>query len=192
MIAMLRRTKKSPVLPVTGAGHSYPSVVVLLAISICLSGCGVLKRRDSPPDDPLISAAQRPIPPAKAQEVVSEVGSNWFYGPGLGQAALNVGAMVVFPPYAIYVLGNGLLSYAGYEPLYVTNLLPKESRNNVNEIYDGVTSAPGRFTAAVAGTEFRSKEVANERLAGILQDDSKGGAVDPADKRGKGSLRTLR
>lgn len=64
--------------------------------------------------------------------------------------------MVVFPPYIAYLLGNAGLALAGYEPLYVTNLLPNTPRGYVLTVYDGVTSVPGRFNAAVAGEEYKN------------------------------------
>jgi hypothetical protein len=35
-------------------------------------------------------------------------------------------------------------------------------------MYDEVTTAPGRVSAALAGKEFRSKEVASERMKAIV------------------------
>ncbi len=66
----------------------------------------------------------------------------------------NVGTVVVFPPYALYLLGNAGLALAGYEPLYVTDALPGEARDAALTVYDGITSVPGRIAAGVAGEEF--------------------------------------
>lgn len=139
-----------------------------------LMGCStLLKKKEVAEEHVSTQLAQKPLPPENAEEVLSEIGESWLYGPGLGQTALNVGAMVVFPPYAIYVVGNSILSMSGYEPLYVTDLLPDSERAEVNDVYDEVTTAPGRVSAAIAGKEFRSREVAAARLKAIV---SKGAA----------------
>lgn len=145
------------------------------------SGCGILRKKEKKSDDQVaMQLSQKPMSPEKAQVVLSEMGENWLYGPGLGQTALNVGAMVVFPPYAIYVLGNSVLSVSGYEPLYVTDLLPDAERSEVNEMYDEVTTAPGRVSAALAGKEFRSKDVAAARLRAVAAE-----GPTPSKVRGK-------
>lgn len=147
------------------------------------SGCGVLREKKTPQTDPaILQATQKPLSPDAATSVFSEMGENWLYGPGLGQTALNVGAMVVFPPYAIYVLGNSVLSMSGYEPLYVTDLLPDGERDEVNLMYDEVTTAPGRVSAALAGKEFRSKEVASERMKAIVAE----GAASSEQEKARG------
>jgi hypothetical protein len=111
----------------------------------------------------------KPMPPDKAKEVLSEIGQNFAYGPGLGDAALNVGTAVVFPPYAIYLLGNALLLFSGYEPVTVASLLPEEDGKAWSRAYDSVVSGPGKVAAAVAGREYRSQEVADERMRQVLQ-----------------------
>jgi hypothetical protein len=150
---------------------------------ILSSGCGVLREKKTPETDPaIVQATQKPLSPDAATSVFSEMGENWLYGPGLGQTALNVGAMVVFPPYAIYVLGNSVLSMSGYEPLYVTDLLPEGERDEVNLMYEEVTTAPGRVSAALAGKEFRSKDVASERMKAIVAE----GAASPEREKPRG------
>lgn len=151
----------------------YSSAVWLIAAGsalIGLSGCGVI--REKPPaenDAEIMELVKKPISTEKSGELIKEAGGNWFYGQGLGETALNVGTSVVFPPYAIYYLGNMALSATGYEPLYVTNALPEEDREAVNNVYSGVTSAPGRLTAAVSGQEFRTEPVARDRIKEVLR-----------------------
>jgi hypothetical protein len=103
------------------------------------------------------------VRPQESQERATAAFDNWCYGEGLGVGLVNVGAVVVFPPYAAYVLGNAIIDYSGYEPLHVTALLPEKPREHYNAAYEAVTGAPGRVTAALAGKEFRSKEVQNIR-----------------------------
>lgn len=169
---------------VPGGVLRRPSRFIRLAcvmLVVGVSGCSVLRKKEERSEDQVaLQLSQKPMSPEKAQGVLSEMGENWLYGPGLGQTALNVGAMVVFPPYAIYVLGNSVLSMSGYEPLYVTDLLPDEERSEVNEMYDEVTTAPGRVSASLAGKEFRTKDVAAARLRAVAAE-----GATPAKGRGK-------
>ncbi len=117
-----------------------------------------------------MSAVGKPMSPDQAKAVLGEVGSNFAYGPGLGDAAVNLGAVVLFPPYIIYLLGNTALSLTGYEPVTVSSLLPEEDGKAWSNGYDTVVSGPGRIVAAAAGREYRSREVADERLRVLLAD----------------------
>jgi hypothetical protein len=118
------------------------------------------------------------MPSDKAKEVLSEIGQNFAYGPGLGDAALSIGTVVVFPPYAIYLLGNAALSLSGYEPVTVASLLPTESGKAWSDTYDSMVSGPGKVVAAMAGREYRTQEVANEKLTTVLQ------SIDQASAEG--------
>jgi len=118
-----------------------------------------------------LRSIDKPLPPEKGQELLGEAGANWWYGQGLGETALNVGAVVAFPPYAIYLLGNAALSLSGYEPIEFSNALPEAPREQWRSVYEGVTESPGRVTAAIAGEEFRSKERAAARIKEVLRED---------------------
>lgn len=98
-------------------------------------------------------AAQTPT--VDAEKKARELGENWFYGQGVGEAIMNVGTVAVFPPYALYVLGNAGLKYAGLNPLYVTNTLPEQPRKQVLQVYDSIASVPGRVNATLAGENYR-------------------------------------
>jgi hypothetical protein len=128
----------------------------------------VLQKKHPTSSDPMTDVptqlATKPLPPEQAEELLGEMGENWLYGSGLGTTVLNAGAIYLFPPFGLYVLGNSLLSMSGYEPLYVSKLLPDQEETQVNTLYDNVTSAPGRVSAALAGKEFRSREVIRHRL----------------------------
>lgn len=145
------------------------TTLLLLAVTtVSITACGVIRERpESKPSS--MDIVGKPMPPEKAKEVLSEIGQNFAYGPGLGDAALNVGTAVVFPPYAIYLLGNALLSLSGYEPVTVASLLPEEDGKAWSRTYDSVVSGPGKVVAAMAGREYRSQEVADERMREILQ-----------------------
>jgi hypothetical protein len=139
-----------------------------------LTSCSLLEKEE-PSEQPLDikTAVSKPLPPEKTKELLNETGSNWFYGQGLGETAVTAGAIFAFPPYAIYVVGNGVLSLSGYKQIRVSNALPEEERESYNSAYDSVTSAPGRMTAAIAGKEFRNKEVAKEKIVSILKTEEK-------------------
>ena len=140
-------------------------VTTMMAGSV--SGCGVIKEKPKPEIDPMSAAAQ-PMSSDKAKAVLGEVGSNFVYGPGLGDAAVNLGAVIVFPPFLVYLLGNTALSLSGYQPVTVSSLLPEDTGKAWSNGYDTVVSGPGRFVASTAGREYRSQEVADERMRTLL------------------------
>lgn len=134
---------------------------------LILSACGVIKKK-AEPDADTMALVGKPIPPEKAKEVLSEVGSNFAYGSGLGDTALTVGTVVIFPPYALYLLGNAVLSFSGYEPVTVSSLLPDKEGKEWSSMYDSVVSVPGKVVAAAAGREFRSPAVARARMKTLV------------------------
>ncbi|RIL11642.1 MAG: hypothetical protein DCC75_01925 [Proteobacteria bacterium] len=140
--------------------------LALLILGLSLPACTLLKEKEQP--SAVDSAIQRPLPPEKTQELLGEVGENFLYGEGLGDTAITAGTIIAFPPYAIWVAGNGLLSISGYEPLRVTDALPEEGQTAWDDAYSSVSSGPGKVAAAIAGKEFRSKEVAAEKLKPYL------------------------
>jgi hypothetical protein len=138
-------------------------------IILAASGCGIIKKKPADATDEF-SLAGKTIPPEKANELLNEVGGNFAYGPGLGDAAVTVGTVVVFPPYALYLLGNAVLSLSGYEPVTVSSLLPEQEGKQWSDTYDSVVSVPGRMVAAMAGHEYRSREVADQRIRTVISD----------------------
>lgn len=106
--------------------------------------------------------------PEQAEEVLETWGESWLYGPGLGEAALNVGASLLFPPYALYLLGNSALALSGFEPLYLSDALPELDREAWRSFHDEVSSGPGRVAAAVAGKEYVTRERARANLKQVL------------------------
>lgn len=138
------------------------------------SSCSLLEKEE-PKNQPLDfnSVVTKPLPPEKTEELLSETGSNWLYGQGFGETVLTAGTIFAFPPYAIYVVGNGILSLAGYKQVRISDALPEEERTAWNDTYDTVTSGPGRLSAAIAGKEFRSREVAKEKIYDIIKPEEK-------------------
>jgi hypothetical protein len=125
-------------------------------------GCGILKEKEPEPE--IEVALHGPLQPEEAEDLLGEVGENWLYGEGFGATLLNVGAVVLFPPYGLYLLGNGLISVAGYEPLEVTKMLPKEQEKDYKAFYSEVISAPGRLSAIIADEEYRDKATVKARM----------------------------
>lgn len=138
----------------------------LVAVSII--GCGVIKKKpEDQPDE--LAVVGKEMSPEQAEAVLGEVGSNFAYGPGIGDTAVNVGAVILFPPYIIYILGNTALSLSGYEPVTVSSVLPEEQGRAWSNGYDTLVSGPGRMVAAMAGREYRSRDVAREKLREALE-----------------------
>lgn len=158
--------------PLEPRGRSTPwirAVLISCFVSCSVAACGVVKEKPKSQVDEM-SAVGKPMSPEQAKAVLGEVGSNFAYGPGIGDAAVNLGAVIVFPPYILYLLGNTALSLTGYEPVTVSSLLPEDEGRAWSNGYDTVVSGPGRVVAAAAGREYRSREVGDERLRVLLAD----------------------
>jgi hypothetical protein len=149
------------------AAKALQLVAAGTVLSSCVA-CGIIKEKPASATDDLIFQKEG-IPPEKADKILNEVGGNFAYGPGLGDAAVNIGTVVVFPPYAVYLIGNAVLSLSGYEPITVSSLLPEKDGEQWSETYDTVVSVPGRFVAAMAGHEYRTREVGEERMRSVLR-----------------------
>ncbi len=147
----------------------FPLRICMLCL-LLPAACGITKPRQPTPQDPdFTMITQNPLPPEKAGELLEEVSTNWLYGEGFGSTLLNVGTAIIFPPYAIYLLGNGALTLAGYEPIYWSNALPEQDRKDWQASYSQVVSIPGRVAAATAGEEFRTQERAKEAIKKYFQ-----------------------
>ena len=171
------------------AARAVTTVCLVGSLAISLLGCTLKKKAE--PDPALAAATGKPLPPEKSEEVLNQMGENFIYGQGVGETAMNVGGVILFPPYAIYLLGNAALSLSGYEPLSVSDALPEEEGKAYREAYDSVTSGPGRVAAAVAGKEFRTKEVIKEDYKRILSDEASDGSSVSArsPQSGRGGVR---
>lgn len=146
----------------------YLAANVVLCVAV-LGGCDLLRKKEGPAPTDIAEIAKRPLTPEETEGLLGQVGENWWYGQGVGSTALNAGAIVAFPPYAAYLLANGILNVSGYEPLEITDALPEEQKEAYDEAYRDFTSGPGRLNAAVAGEEFRTETVAKEKLEPYLQ-----------------------
>ncbi len=99
---------------------------------------------------PSIKEISKAVKDDTAGEQLEGIGTWWLFGPGLGHSILNIGTAVLFPPYALYLLGNAGLALAGEEPIKIVNILPHGPRELVSNSIDSVCSVPGRITSAVA------------------------------------------
>jgi hypothetical protein len=139
-----------------------------------LCGCGVLKKQDPANDDQeltriALEATQKPMAPEQSRKVLEVAGENWLYGQGVGETILDVGTIVLFPPYALFLAGNAVASLSGYEPIRVSEALPDEQQKDWLNMYNGVTSAPGKAAASLAGEEFRTQAEARAQLKAVLR-----------------------
>lgn len=142
---------------------------LILVASVMNLGCGTVFKKRPPTKKTSMDLIGEPIPPEQAKEVLSEIGKNFAYGTGIGDTALNVGAIVAFPPYAIYVVGNALLAVTGYETITPSKVLPKKAGDSWSETYDTIVSGPGRVVAALAGHEYRSEVVKEQKLQAVFK-----------------------
>ncbi len=118
---------------------------------------------DQPPSLPALARGETTPPtPAEFKQQLGDYGHSWFYGPGIGKTMANVGTVIAFPPYALYLLGNAGLQLAGFEPLYVSEAIPGEAGRYVKGAYENVTSIPGRVTSFVAGEDFQAERKIDE------------------------------
>jgi hypothetical protein len=118
-------------------------------------------------DKPLASKLQKltsePLTPEQTSELVDTAAGNFFYGPGLGETALDVAGMILFPPYALVVVGNSALSLAGYQPLSIKRVLPEDVKKDYSSVTDTIYSGPGRVVAGVSGKEYLKREKVKDR-----------------------------
>ena len=163
------RVRARPQARTRGVASGALFFLAILPVLLSSAGCGVIKKKPEESTDQY-SIIGKDIPPDKAKQVLSEVGGNFACGPGLGDAAVNVGTVVVFPPYAIYLLGNAVLSLSGYEPVTVASMLPEEQGKQWSQTYDHIVSGPGKMVAAMSGHEYRSREVGDQRLKAVIDD----------------------
>lgn len=140
---------------------------IVLVFALLSVGCGVIKEKPPAKVDEM-DLVGKEIPPEQAQEILGEVGDSFVYGPSLGETMTNVGVAILFPPYALYLVGNAILSLSGYEPVTVSSLLPEQEGKQWGDTVDTVMSGPGRMVAAMAGREARSREVTEEKMRQIL------------------------
>jgi len=139
---------------------------LLLAFGVAVCGCSLREKKE--PDPALAAALNQPLTPEQSEEMLAQMGGNWLYGQGLGETAMNVAGVVLFPPYGLYLLGNAALSLSGYEPFSVSEALPDEEGQAYRDAFDIVAAGPGRFAAAVAGEEYRTPEVIKEDYKRIV------------------------
>jgi hypothetical protein len=165
-------------------------VCALLVAAVCglgLMGCALREKKE--PDPALKAALTEPLSPEQSEEMLAQMGGNWLYGQGFGETAMNVAGVVIFPPYGLYLLGNAALSLSGYEPFSVSEVLPAEEGDAYREAFETVAAGPGRFAAAVAGEEYRTKEVIKEEYQRLVVEGSGQGGpsrtapLKPSDQR---------
>lgn len=123
----------------------------------------------SPPDTPVLTLervqkiAAEPLSPKETGEVVDTALTNFFYGPGLGETALDVTGAMLFPPYAMVLIGQTLVRLAGYDSPRFIELFPDEQQQAYDDTMDVVYSGPGRLVSAAAGEKYRTRSRVRSR-----------------------------
>lgn len=126
------------------------------------------ENENKPEEDQQLTArlqkmASKPLTPDQTSELVDTAAGNFFYGPSLGETALDIIGMIAFPPYAVVVAGNSALSLAGYKPLSIKRVLPDDVAKGYTEATDTIYSGPGRVVAGVSGNQYRKRDEVKER-----------------------------
>jgi len=117
----------------------------------------------------LQAAFSKPLTKEQSDELLNQTGKNWLYGQAFGETILNIGGIILFPPYAAYVLTNAGLNLSGYESLKFSSLLPEPSQKKWEKGYDGITSIPGHTSALLADEKFRDKNRARMSIERVLE-----------------------
>lgn len=148
----------------------YLLILLFLAIfCLSLTSCSyLLKPKNSKVKISEVKLALSKATEKDYEEIVSVASDSLFYGEGLGEAAINVGATVAFPPYAIYLLGNTVLDLAGYEKVGVSTFLSNESKQKWKKAYSGVVGIPGSITAVVSSKEFVDRDATEDKIVKII------------------------
>ena len=147
------------------AGFSYIYLLTMACIGLCSSGC--LKKQEHP--NPAYSFAfDKPLTPEQSGAVLDETGKNLLYGEAFGETLLNVGGIVLFPPFGLFVLTNAGLSLAGYETMKVADALPEPLATHWAEGFTAISSVPGESAAYLAGENFRDAAKARMSIDKIL------------------------
>ena len=137
----------------------------------CVSSCGVLKKQVTP-ESQIVAISTEPLPPEKTKAILKDVSQNWVYGDGIGKSIFHVGATIAFPPYALALLGNTAISLSGYQPLGVSYFLNEEQKPGWDSFHSNLFSGPGRLISALSGEEYRTPEIAKQKLLENLKIDN--------------------
>lgn len=105
----------------------------------------------------LLSGEELAPTPEQSGEALESYMHEWFFGPGVGRTAVNVGTTIAFPPYALYLVGNAGLQLAGYKPFFISEQLPEPVGSGWLVVYDGVTSVPGLFNSLIFDEPFHGR-----------------------------------
>ena len=139
----------------------------MLGVLLCCSTSSCLRKAEHP-DPSLKLLSNKPLTPDQTTQLLNETGKNWLYGETFGETLLTIGGIVVFPPFAVYVVSNAGLSLAGYETMKVADALPEPANDAWSESFSALASVPGRSAALVADEPYRDPKRARMEIEKIL------------------------
>ncbi|HMO02232.1 MAG TPA: hypothetical protein PKA79_04475 [Oligoflexia bacterium] len=154
------------------------NTIILMALTGQL-GCGIIRKKEENSFPPVKEIITTPLSAEEHNELLRETTRNIFYGEALGRTAVAAGSTIVFPPAALYWLGNLALDLAGYETIGPASFMPPEAGKEAQSLYVAIVSAPGRIVATAAGQNFRDQKSADQKIKNILEKKAVKDQADP-------------
>ncbi|MCA9037504.1 MAG: hypothetical protein KDA91_20360 [Planctomycetaceae bacterium] len=127
--------------------------------------------------------AASPLTQEEREKVLETAASNFAYGPGLGETALDVTGAVLFPPYAIVLAGQAVLALTGNDSPRISDALPEEDADTYQSVMDAVYSGPGRIVSFFSGEDYRSRKQVKERWDAVVTEIESGRGQESSPAR---------
>ncbi|MCI5064687.1 hypothetical protein MRY87_03060 [bacterium] len=106
--------------------------------------------------------AREPLSAEERELVVETAAENFAYGRGLGDTAMNVAGVLLYPPYGALLLGQALLDVSGVGRVRAVDLLPEKEQETYETALAAISSAPGRAVSYAAGKPFRDEQMVGQ------------------------------
>lgn len=140
------------------------SRVLFLMLAVFLCSCSGINPGYQHGEFDMKKVSEEPLSPTETRAMMGDLGESWLYGSGVGETAIAVGSVVLFPPMALVYAGNSALSMFGEEPVTLWRFMPDEQAQSARDAYSTFVSTPGRVSAVVAGEQFHDQQRIRERL----------------------------